>query len=200
MAENKQLVGGLRAAARDAVRQQLADVAIDLISERGFDGVTVEQIASAAGVSVRSVHRYFPAKEDMVVGGLSAYGSVVRDALLERPQDEPILKSLEAAYGAMLSTRPQTERDKIAVRLLADAPSLHARNAEKHLDWAALLEPIVADRLIGLDIDLRAKVLVGVSISTFSSALTVWAQPGETRDVREVLGAAFATLRSLDAA
>ncbi|MDY0892766.1 TetR family transcriptional regulator [Frigoribacterium sp. CFBP9030] len=196
MAENKQLVGGLRAAARDAVRQQLADVAIDLISERGFDGVTVEQIASAAGVSVRSVHRYFPAKEDMVVGGLSAYGSVVRDALLERPQDEPILKSLEAAYGAMLRTRPQTDRDKIAVRLLADAPSLHARNAEKHLAWAALLEPIVADRLVGLDIDLRAQVLVGVSISTFSSALAVWAQPGETRGVHEVLTAAFETLRS----
>lgn len=81
---------------RDMVRQRLADVAIDPFVERGFECVTVKQVAAAAGISVRSVHRYFPAKEDMVVGTLAAYGSSVRDALELRPAGESVMESLHA--------------------------------------------------------------------------------------------------------
>ncbi len=185
---------GLRGITRDLVRQQLSDVAVDLFAEHGFERITVEQVAAAAGVSVRSVHRYFPAKEDMVVGPLAAYGEDVRGALEGRPADEPVMASLHAAFATMLSQRPQTQRDKVAIRLLLSTPSLQARNAEKHLAWAKLLEPLIAERLVGEDAELRARVLVQASLGAFSTALSVWADEAETREVHEVLQIAFRTL------
>lgn len=176
---------------RDIVRQRLADIAIDLFAEHGFECVTVEQIAATAGISVRSVHRYFPAKEDMVVGTLAAYGTFVRDALNGRPVEEPIMESLHVAYATMLRLRPQTQRDKVAIRLLSSTPSLHARNAEKHLAWADLLEPIVADRMPADDAPLRSRVLVQASLGAFSAALSAWADIRETRDLHELLDVAF---------
>ncbi|MEX0158668.1 TetR family transcriptional regulator [Microbacterium sp. LMI11-1-1.1] len=176
------------------VRRRLSEVAIDLFAEYGFDVVTVEQVAAAAGVSARSVHRYFPAKEDMVVGELAAYGDVVRDALRDRPAEEPVMASLHAAYAAMLRSRPQTARDKVAIRLLSSVPSLDARNVQKHLAWAELLIPLVARRFVGGDADLRARVLVQSSLSTFTVALAAWAKEHETRDVHDVLEVAFHAL------
>lgn len=195
MTEIEKPTGGLRAVTRDVVRQRLADVALDLFAERGFECVTVEQIAASAGISARSVHRYFPAKEDMVVGGLTAYGTLVRDALQARPADEPVLESLRSAYASMLGHRPQTARDKIAIRLLSSTPTLHARNAEKHLAWAELLEPIVADRLGGRDASLRAQVLVQASLGAFSAALSSWAAEDETRGIHELIDIAFRALQ-----
>lgn len=185
---------GLRAVTRDMVRQRLADVALDLFDERGFEGVTIEQIAASAGISARSVHRYFPAKEDMVVGGLAAYGSLVRDAFVARPVDEPVLASLHTAYATMLGHRPQTARDKVAIRLLSSTPTLHARNAEKHLAWAEMLEPLVAERLAGRDVVLRSQVLVQASLGAFSAALSVWAHDDETRGIHELIDIAFQAL------
>lgn len=176
------------------VRQRLSDVAIDLFAERGFENVTVEQVAAAAGVSARSVHRYFPAKEDMVIGTLADYGHLVREALEARDADEPVMESLHTAYAAMLSSRPQTDRDKIAVRLLSSKPSLRARNVEKHLLWAEILTPIVAQRLSGDDVVLRARVLVQASLGAFDVALVAWANSHETRDLHDVLSIAFRPL------
>ncbi|MEU5872211.1 TetR family transcriptional regulator [Glycomyces sp. NPDC047369] len=188
---------GLRGITRDLVRQQLSDVAVDLFAEQGFERVTVEQVAAAAGVSVRSVHRYFPAKEDLVVGPLAAYGEDVRAALAERPADEPVMASLHAAFAAMLRQRPQTQRDKVAIRLLSSTPSLQARNAEKHLAWAKLLEPLITKRLAGEDAELRGRVLVQAGLGAFATALSAWAEEGEARDLHEVLQIAF---RALDRA
>ncbi len=184
---------GLRSVTRDAVRRRLADVAIDLFAEHGFDGVTVEQVAVAAGVSTRSMHRYFASKEDMVIGVPEAYGQRVRDALAARPA-EPVMVSLHAAYAALLGHRPQTERDRVAMRLLASTPSLRARNLEKHLLWSGLLTPIVAERLGGTDAAMRAQVLVQASLAAFTLALIAWGDVRERRSVLEVLDVAFRDL------
>lgn len=176
------------------VRQRLSDVAVDLFAEHGFENVTVEQVAAAAGVSTRSVHRYFPAKEDMVIGTLADYGHLVSEAFEGRAIEEPVTESLHVAFAAMLSSRPQTERDKIAVRLLSSKPSLRARNVEKHLLWAEILTPIVARRLTGDDVLLRARVLVQASLGAFDVALITWADSRETRDLHDVLRIAFRAL------
>jgi hypothetical protein len=106
------------------------------------------------------------------------------------------MESLHAAYATMLRRRPQTQRDKVAIRLLSCTPSLHARNAEKHLAWAELLEPIIAERVHGEDAPLRSRVLVQASLSVFSAALSAWADSRETRDLHELLDVAFQAFES----
>ncbi|MFJ2755528.1 TetR/AcrR family transcriptional regulator [Nocardioides sp. NPDC087217] len=195
MGQRDEQAGGLRAVARDAVRQRLADVAMDLFAEHGFETVTVEQIAERAGVSARTVHRYFPAKEDMVIGMLEANGGFVRDELLARPVDESVLLSLRAAYMALVGRGPHDEqRVRTAMRLLSSTPSLRARNVEKHLVWAELLTPIVAERLDGDDATLRARVLVEASLSAFQLSMITWADDPTERTRAELLDIAFRDL------
>ncbi|WP_345377146.1 TetR family transcriptional regulator [Frondihabitans cladoniiphilus] len=194
MATERATTGGLRAITRDAVRTRLSDVAVDLFLEHGFDSVTIEQIAAVAGVSARSVHRYFPTKEDMVVGDPAAYGSVVSDVFTDRPVDEPALTSLRAAFTLLLERRGQDIRGKAALCVITTVPSLRARNHEKHLLWASLLTPLVAERLSGADAGLRAQVLVQTALACFDVALTAWVVPGEPRTPAELIAVAFDAL------
>ncbi|MFI7388574.1 TetR/AcrR family transcriptional regulator [Streptomyces sp. NPDC049813] len=56
---------GLRERKKRQTRQYISDVATGLFLDRGFDAVTVAEIADAADVSVNTVYNYFPAKEDL---------------------------------------------------------------------------------------------------------------------------------------
>ncbi|WEK12961.1 MAG: helix-turn-helix domain containing protein [Candidatus Microbacterium phytovorans] len=190
--------GGLRAATRDAVRRQLSDVALDLFLEHGYDAITIEQIADEAGISARSVHRYFPAKEDLVIDSPEAYGRIVASALSVRPRDEGVMTSLYSAYAALMGTRAQDRRDKVGMYLLSRSASLRARNIEKHERWAELLTPIVSSRLNGKDADVRARALVQSSLSAFTLALTTWGNPEEERSVQDLLKVTFSDLLLID--
>ena len=190
--------GGLRAATREIVRRQLSDIALDLFLEQGFDAVTIEQIADKAGISARSVHRYFPAKEDLVIDPPEPYGQFVTRTLTERPADEGIMTSLYSSYAALMRTREQDRRDKIGMYLLSRSASLRAHNIEKHERWAEMLTPIVSSRLTGTDTDVRARALVQSSLAAFTLALTTWGNLDEQRSVQDLLRVTFSDLIRVD--
>lgn len=186
---------GLRDITREAARTRISEVAIDLFAERGFDAVTVEQIAAEVGISARSFHRYFPAKEDAVIGDLAPWGEFVRDAFAARPTDEPVWDSLRASFETLLAQpNRDEERSKRTMRVLTSAASLRARNLEKHLLWARLLTPLVRERLSGDLAALRAQTLIQASLVCFDVALTAWAEPDETTDAVDLLRQSFDTL------
>jgi AcrR family transcriptional regulator len=81
---------GLREAKKRRTRATIASVAMELFTARGFDEVTVAEIARAAGVSEKTVFNYFPAKEDLVL----ERGQERRLALLEAVRDRPAGASL----------------------------------------------------------------------------------------------------------
>ncbi|MDT0441313.1 TetR/AcrR family transcriptional regulator [Streptomyces johnsoniae] len=58
-------MAGLRERKKQQTRTHISDVATGLFLERGFDAVTVAEVAEAADVSVNTVYNYFPAKEDL---------------------------------------------------------------------------------------------------------------------------------------
>ncbi|MFI6392727.1 TetR family transcriptional regulator [Nonomuraea sp. NPDC050540] len=58
---------GLRERKKQRTRRHLSQVAMALFVERGFDAVTVAEVAAAAEVAVNTVYNYFPAKEDLVL-------------------------------------------------------------------------------------------------------------------------------------
>ncbi|WP_062203480.1 TetR family transcriptional regulator [Demequina salsinemoris] len=188
--------GGTRAIARDAVRARISEVAVDLFDEHGFDNVTVEQIAATVGVSPRSVHRYFPAKEDTVIGDPAGWGEHVRDQLAARPSEEPIWDALLASYEALLATPGRSEvQGRKAMRVLGSTPALRARNLEKHLLWARLLVPVVAERLEGDYRTLRAETIVQASLACFDIALTAWAETDAADSAVELLRRSFGALQ-----
>lgn len=192
----------LREIGRDAVRARITEIALDLFAEHGFDQVTVDQIATAAGMSGRTFHRYFPAKEDVVVGEPEQWGEFVRDAFAARPADEPVWDSLLASFEAFigfLAESGRVQRGKFAMRVLVSTASLRARNLEKHQLWGRMLVPLVAARLADDgDTALRAEIIVQAALACLDVAFTTWANVDDDTTISELLERSFGMLQPTD--
>lgn len=187
----------LRDLSRAAVRAHVASIGIDLFEEHGIENVTVEHIAAAAGISVRSFHRYFAAKEDVVVGDPATLGAIVEESLLARPATEPIWTSLRLAYATMLAQAGDDEQlGKRTVRVVTTTAPLRARNLEKHLLWARALTPIVQERLPREAGAVAAESIVQASLACLDVSLAQWADSDDT-PVGEVLERSFAAVAAL---
>ena len=80
---------GLRERMRRTVLNEIAEVALKLFTERSYESVTIDDIAAAAGLSRRSVFRYFSTKEDIVVGKFDFVAGDMLAELRARPASEP---------------------------------------------------------------------------------------------------------------
>ena len=98
------LAAQLRHKRSEMMISEVAAVALRLFEERGFDAVTVDEIAAAAQISVRTFYRYFPAKEDVLQVNIDRRAGALRTALAERPADEAPLHSLRVALAVVVAT------------------------------------------------------------------------------------------------
>jgi AcrR family transcriptional regulator len=103
---------GLRETKKLATRQQIAAVAMRLFAMKGFDHVTVSEIAAEAGVSVKTVFNYFPTKEDLFFDEVPERLRRITEAIKDRPPSETILDSLRRLQ---LSDAPRMCSDGFAV-------------------------------------------------------------------------------------
>ncbi|NED93659.1 TetR/AcrR family transcriptional regulator [Streptomyces sp. SID11233] len=103
---------GLRERKKRQTRQHLSDVATGLFLERGFDAVTIAEVARAADVSVNTVYNYFPTKEDLFLDRSS--GIVDRLSRYVRARD----RGESAADAVLRELRIQVEGVSPAVGLM----------------------------------------------------------------------------------
>jgi AcrR family transcriptional regulator len=84
----------LRERKKQATRQSISNIATRLFTERGFDNVTVTEIAAAANVAKMTVFNYFARKEDLFFDREDESREVARAALAERPPGESPVDAL----------------------------------------------------------------------------------------------------------
>ena len=188
----------LREITRASVREQIAERSLVMFDERGFDATTVDDIAAAIGISARSFFRYFPAKEDVVIGDPTALSEAVRDAAAARPSDEPLWVSLRRAFDPVQMTTAGGEvRGLRVMRVMMSTPTLRARNLEKHLLWARHLEPIVVGRIGGPENTrrFRAQTLIHAALACLDVAFAEWTARDGEATIADLLDEAFGTLR-----
>ena len=82
---------GLRERKKAQTRQRIADTAHRLFGERGFQRVTVAEVAREADVAEATLFNYFPTKEDLFYSGLEEFGARLVEAVRQRPAGEPAL-------------------------------------------------------------------------------------------------------------
>src|ERR687888_762867 len=82
---------GLRERKKERTRQAIAEAAHRLFRERGFDAVTVAQVAREAEVSEGTVFNYFRTKEDLFYGQMETFEAALLAAVRERPAGESAL-------------------------------------------------------------------------------------------------------------
>ncbi|MEU7022511.1 TetR family transcriptional regulator [Streptomyces sp. NPDC046203] len=147
-------MSGLRERKKERTRQTLSEVAIALFLEKGFDAVSVAEVAAAAEVSKPTLFRYFPAKEDLVLHRFADHeGEPARVVAAAREAGVPPLAALRDHVLAGLERRdPVTGLNDAPqvlafLRLLYGTPSLVARMQA----FQARSEGVLAAALEGAD-------------------------------------------------
>ena len=137
---------GLRERKKRATRDAIAVAARRLFAERGFDHVTVSEVAEAADVSEKTVFNHFPAKEDLAFAGGEAPLNQLLADIAERPAGTPVLDVFRAATEAMIAgLAATTERDELrdVTRIVGGSPFLQERLPVKwEREYAALAAAI----------------------------------------------------------
>ncbi|MFG2223500.1 TetR/AcrR family transcriptional regulator [Streptomyces sp. NPDC048644] len=122
---------GLRERKKRQTRQYLSDVATGLFLERGFDAVTIAEIAEAAEVSVNTVYNYFPAKEDLFFdrskGVLDRLSRFVRGRAAGESAAVAVLRELRDEVEAVSPRVGLMEGYDRFMRVVHGAPTLKAR-------------------------------------------------------------------------
>jgi len=95
----------LRERKKQATRLALRRIALDLIAERGFSQVTVDDIAAAADVSPRTFFNYFPTKEAALFGASPERLEALRHGIVHHAPDESALEALRAVLVAEARAR-----------------------------------------------------------------------------------------------
>ncbi|MET7396434.1 TetR/AcrR family transcriptional regulator [Dactylosporangium sp. NPDC005572] len=115
-------------------RARIAEVAARLFLERGFDGVTVAEVAREAGVSSVTVFKHFPRKEDLYLDRAVDAVELLRAAVRDRAPGVDVLASLRDTTIRLVDDRHPlsgvNERSAPFFRTVAASPSLVARARE----------------------------------------------------------------------
>jgi AcrR family transcriptional regulator len=171
-------------------------VAFELFRREGFDKVTLDDLAAAAGVSRSTFLRYFGTKEDAVIGAFDAHGNLVADALLTRPADEDDWTALRRALDTVIERYHQDPAGSLATtRLVQETPALCARQLEKQSRWRPTLARALAERHgTSGEPTLAESVLAAAAIDCLSIAVDHWSASDGHLDLVALLDEAFATL------
>ncbi|HYH50426.1 MAG TPA: TetR family transcriptional regulator, partial [Acidimicrobiia bacterium] len=171
---------GLRERRKALTAAELEAAAFRLFGERGFDAVTVDDIAAEADVSRRTFFRYFASKEDVLLADHVVQLARLREAMAGRPADEPIVTALRNALLSM-SSDFEDRKEMIIVRgrLMRDTPSLQARSLVHQKLWEDAMQEMVAERL-GVDPakDLRPGVVSAATLAAMRVAFQNWLTSG----------------------
>src|SRR4051794_8345541 len=160
---------GLRERKKEQTRQLIAETARHLFGERGFERVTVAEIARAAEVSEQTVFNYFPTKEDLVYWRLEAFEDELLSAVRERAPGESIL----AAFGrfvleqrGLLAAQDWESRKQLTelTRTIVESPALLARERQIFDRYTASLAGLIAQEtgIGGVEPWVVANALMGV--------------------------------------
>jgi AcrR family transcriptional regulator len=196
---------GLRERKKRETRNAIAQAAGRLFAERGFDEVTVAEVAREAAVSEGTVFNYFPTKEDLFYGQMEAFEEALVEAVRERPPGESVLAAfrrlvLDRSRG--LASEERADVIATAARIITASPALEAREREIVAQYTGELAGLIAEETGAgrgnVEPWVVASALMGVqralSDQVRSQALGGRRGPSLAADVRSQARRAFARL------
>ena len=165
----------LRERNKARARAEIADAALRLFCDRGFEAVTVDEIVSAAGVSRRTFFRYFETKEDALLADYPELDTRLREALAAaRPDDA--MDAVRAGLHEMADWYIQRSDAVLArSKLIHDTSvNLAARNLEFLTKWEPAVAIAIAHQVGADEGDLLPRTSAAMIIGAFRAALTQW--------------------------
>jgi AcrR family transcriptional regulator len=172
----------LHARRRRLLQDEIERIAIRLFLERGYDAVSVDDIAAAAGMSGRTFFRYYATKDEILRRYQSGLSEALLDTFTAQAADSPALHALRAAYEKT-SAVAESDRERVRAlgRLLATAPAVHARSVGEVLLDDRLTREFA--RRSGAQLsDLRCAVLTSAVSAAAQVGWNRWVAGDDRRD------------------
>ena len=138
---------GLRERKKERTRQTIAETARRLFAERGFEAVTVAEVARAADVSEGTVFNYFPSKEDLFYSQMESFEAALVDAVRDRPRGESVVAAFRRFVierSGRLAAEEVADVIAGAARVVTASPALQAREREIVADATRALAAVLA--------------------------------------------------------
>ncbi|MFB7336100.1 TetR/AcrR family transcriptional regulator [Streptomyces adustus] len=162
---------GRRERKKAATRRALSETALQLFLERGFDNVTVREIAEAADVSTTTLMNYFPAKEALVFDLDDELERSLVEAVTVRPPDLSVLESLRRYMRARAERAVSGRHADRFMKLVLDTPALSEHWRKIWLRHERALAEAVAAELGRPADDMSCTALAHLVLDAFSLAI-----------------------------
>lgn len=181
------------AGTRKDVRARLLRAALELFSERGYDGTTTADIARRADVTERTYYRHFPDKREALFDGEEDLCNALAAAVASI---ENGLSPINVLLLAFLELIPDLENDAPLKRrrqaVISSAPELRERELTKE----AHLASVVADALERRGVRRQVAALAATSgVAVLAQSRLMWLR-GTSKDYAKLIKNGFADLRA----
>ncbi len=187
---------GLREQNKARTRQSLADIAREMILARGFDEVTVTEIADKVGVSRRTFFRYFPTKEAAFFANQEARLGQFRLMLSQPLTEEMTPFEHVRAVCMQMSEEYIRDREMVIAQYNVTMASKHllAYDMKFDVEWERAIFGLLTANTEDPLAHMRARIQAGAVIGVIRAVLRHWFQYEGKPDLREMGEEAFRTL------
>jgi len=189
---------GLREQKKQETREAIVDAAMRLFVERGFEGVTVADVAEAARVSVKTVFNYFATKEDLFFDEADARRDALVACVREREVGESLLAAVRRSAVANCSRLSSREFASFA-RVIEESPALQNKERAMFVGFSrAAAAELIAEGVPEAQASVACAAIAGVYARLFATArqraLAGWSGPEAEEQLRVEVQEGFALL------
>lgn len=187
----------LRDRQRAQIRAEIRRAAFRLFVQRGYDAVTTEEIAAAAGVSPRTFFRHVPAKEDLLLAPVRHGGAVIVNLLEDRPAGEAPDEALINAIVTRTRSFDPADTEEWRQALLVSAGLLDKVKVHTPADKERATK-LIGDRMgTNPGTDLRPGLLVHLAFAAADFAFQQWVRQSRVpRPLHRYVAEALEAVRS----
>ncbi len=180
---------------RSTSRHQITDVAIALFAGQGFDEVSVDDVAEAAGIARRTLFRYYPSKNAIPWGDFDAYLQHLRRLLAAVDAAVPVEQALRDALLAF-NTFDEAElpRHRLRMQVILRTTELQAYSMTMYAGWREVIAEFVATRCGAKPGDLVPQTVAWALLAVSLSAYEHWLAD-ESVSLTQALADAFDVIR-----
>ncbi|WP_068180299.1 TetR/AcrR family transcriptional regulator [Mycobacterium sp. UM_CSW] len=171
----------LRDRRRAELISQIQQTAQRLFARRGFDAVTTEDIAAAAGISISTYFRHAPTKEGLLVGPLREASAEIVEAYGARPLDESPVEALIRLFVARAQEAEATQAQTLETwrQAVATAPHLLSQSVlVTETEHRELVEQVASRMGVDAAADIRPALLVHTGLATVKFVIDRWLTRG----------------------
>jgi AcrR family transcriptional regulator len=184
---------GLRERKRRETSKRIADAAIRLFIENGYEATTLDEIAAAAGISRRTFFYYFKSKDDILLSMQSSLGDMLASALRNVP---PGKRPVDAVRDAVIEVcAPYPAEDMIVIdRLMRSSAAVRARKQASYIEHERTLFAALRERWPAPERETALRIVAMLSIGALRLSLDAFNREDGKRPLVDLLNEAFDAL------